>query len=372
MTFVIVTHVTHIYCNNQYFAYAPYIREVNVWLKYVDKVIIVAPLKITDASLIDIAYEHSNIEFVEINDFNILNPNQILKTIGKLPKIVFNIYKSFLKADHIHLRCPGNVGLLGAIIQILFPYKMKTAKYAGNWNPNTKAPISYRLQKSILRNTLLTRNIQVLVYGEWKSQTKNIKPFFTATYYENEKEAILSKSLDKTIKILFIGTLTKGKNPLYAIQMIEKLINVNKNVELTIYGEGHEREKLETYIFQNNLINNVFLRGNQNAETIKKAYQENHFVVLPSQSEGWPKALAEGMFWGCVPISTTVSCVPYMLDFGNRGLLLSIDLEKDSKKILQLISNENHYQKMIENGVVWSRKYTLDYFEQEIKLLLHR
>jgi glycosyltransferase involved in cell wall biosynthesis len=249
---------------------------------------------------------------------------------------------------------------------------MKTAKYAGNWNPNTKAPISYRLQKSILRNTLLTRNIQVLVYGEWKSQTKNIKPFFTATYYENEKEAILSKSLDKTIKILFIGTLTKGKNPLYAIQMIEKLINVNKNVELTIYGEGHEREKLETYIFQNNLINNVFLRGNQNAETIKKAYQENHFVVLPSQSEGWPKALAEGMFWGCVPISTTVSCVPYMLDFGNRGLLLSIDLEKDSKKILQLISNENHYQKMIENGVVWSRKYTLDYFEQEIKLLLHR
>jgi glycosyltransferase involved in cell wall biosynthesis len=154
--------------------------------------------------------------------------------------------------------------------------------------------------------------------------------------------------------------------------MIEKLINVNKNVELTIYGEGHEREKLETYIFQNNLINNVFLRGNQNAETIKKAYQENHFVVLPSQSEGWPKALAEGMFWGCVPISTTVSCVPYMLDFGNRGLLLSIDLEKDSKKILQLISNENHYQKMIENGVVWSRKYTLDYFEQEIKLLLHR
>ena len=76
------------------------------------------------------------------------------------------------------------------------------------------------------------------------------------------------------------------------------------------------------------------------------------------------------MFWGCVPIATSISCVPNMLDYGNRGLLLQVDLEKDANTIQELINNEELYQKMVADGVVWSRKYTLDYFEQEIKLLL--
>jgi hypothetical protein len=45
--------------------------------------------------------------------------------------------------DHIHLRCPGNMGLIGCFIQMLFPSKTKTAKYAGNWVPNNLGPISY-------------------------------------------------------------------------------------------------------------------------------------------------------------------------------------------------------------------------------------
>jgi hypothetical protein len=49
-------------------------------------------------------------------------------------------------------------------------------------------------------------------------------------------------------------------------------------------------------------------------------------VLLPSNSEGWPKAIAEGMFWGCVQLQTAVSCVPYMLDYGKEGLL-EMDLE---------------------------------------------
>ena len=31
--------------------------------------------------------------------------------------------------------------------------------------------------------------MQVLVYGEWEGSSKNIKPFFTATYSEMKKEA---------------------------------------------------------------------------------------------------------------------------------------------------------------------------------------
>ena len=36
MTFCIITHVPHTKHNNHYFGYAPYIREINIWLKRSD------------------------------------------------------------------------------------------------------------------------------------------------------------------------------------------------------------------------------------------------------------------------------------------------------------------------------------------------
>lgn len=371
MTFVIITHVPHIIENNQYFAYSPYVREMNVWLKYVDEVIIVAPIENSKKSPIHSHYDHSNIEFVAIDNFNILTVKSVFQTVFKIPSILFKIFRSFKKADHIHLRCPGNVGLLGSIIQIFFPFKMKTAKYAGNWDPKASSPITYRLQKSILSTAFLTRNMQVLVYGKWEGSTKNIKPFFTATYKVSDKLPVLPKSLENTIKIVFVGTLSSGKRPLYAIQLVEKLRNYGFSVELSLFGEGNERKSLEDYILNKKLSDYIILHGNQNEQVIQKIYQDSHFVLLPSQSEGWPKVIAEGMFWGCVPLATSISCVPFMVDFGNRGVLLDIDLDDDINQIQKLISDKKKYQEMVSKGIEWSRNYTLDKFEQEIKLLLH-
>ncbi len=141
-------------------------------------------------------------------------------------------------------------------------------------------------------------------------------------------------------------------------------------MQLTLFGEGNERKMLENYVSDNNLETFVFLKGNQNQEVIKKAYIENHFVVLPSMSEGWPKVVAEGMFWGCLPIATAVSCVPNMLDYGKRGVLLEMDLSKDVQQIALLLDTNESYQQMVGKAIDWSRKYTLDVFENEIKGLL--
>ena len=103
---------------------------------------------------------------------------------------------------------------------------------------------------------------------------------------------------------------------------------------------------------------------------VRKAYEKRHFVLLPSDSEGWPKAVAEGMFWGCVPVATPVSCVPFMLDYGNRGILLEMNLEKDVNQLETVLQNEIDYQIKSEKAVDWSRKHTLDVFEEEIKKLL--
>jgi len=370
MTFCIITHVSHGYQNDTYFAYSPYVREMNVWAKYVDKIILVAPLNLQNQASIDTNYTHESIYFREVSEFNFLSLLAIFATLFKLPKIAFEIYKAMKSSDHIHLRCPGNMGLLGCFVQILFPSKAKTAKYAGNWDPKAKQPISYQIQKWILSNTFLTRNMQVLVYGEWENSSNNIKPFFTASYYEKDKISVVPRALNGKISFVFVGTLSKGKQPLYAVQLVEQLYKNGHTVQLLVFGDGAEKETILNYISDNRLENIIFLKGNQNQEIIRKAYLENHFVVLPSLSEGWPKVVAEGMFWGCLPIATRVSCVPNMLEQGTRGLLLELILQDDVMHIQSLLQHNNLYQDKVNNAISWSRHYTLDIFENEIKQLL--
>lgn len=356
---------------NQYYGYAPYVWEMNIWIKQLDELIVVAPLENKKPTAIDSLYEHPNINFKRVSPFNLTTFKHTGSSIFKVPKILLQIVVAMQQADHIHLRCPGNMGLLACVAQIFFPFKPKTAKYAGNWDPKAKQPWTYRLQKWILSNTFLTRNMQVLVYGSWENQSKNIKPFFTATYSEAEKVP-MQKTINAsiTIKLIFVGNLVEGKNPMYAIQLLEQLRLTNENVVLDIYGEGILRASLEKYIETNHLEAFVILHGNQNQQVLKKAYQDSHFVVLPSKSEGWPKAIAEGMFWGCVPLVTAVSCLPDMLDQGNRGILLQMDLEKDATRIHKLINNSADFELKSTAALNWSRNYTVECFETEIQKLV--
>jgi glycosyltransferase involved in cell wall biosynthesis len=370
MKFAIITHVIHGKESGNYFGYEPYVREMNLWIKNVSEVLIVAPLQPISKSPIQEFYRHQKISFTPVANFDISGFKNLLRSLVVMPGVVWKIYQVMKEADHIHLRCPGNIGLLGCLVQILFPSKPKTTKYAGNWDPKAKQPLTYRLQKWILNNTFLTKNMQVLVYGEWKNNSKNIKPFFTASYFEKDKTEVKSRKLGGRISFVFVGTLSNGKQPLYAIQLIEQLFKKGHDVQLTLYGDGSERTMLEHYISENKLENIVFSKGNQNQEIIKNAYIENHFVVLPSLSEGWPKVIAEGMFWGCLPIASKVSCIPNMLGNGERGLLLDLKLNADAEKIEVILNNAKRYHEKAEKAMKWSRQFTMDSFENEIKLLL--
>ena len=371
MNFLIVTHVPHFNDRSYYSAYAPYVNEMNVWAKHVEKLVIMAPLAIGTKSAIDSAYNHSNIQFIAIENFNLLTVKNAVNAIIKLPLISWKMFKAMQNSDHIHLRCPGNMGLIGCFLQILFPHKIKTAKYAGNWDPSSKQPWTYKLQSWILSNRFLTRNMTVLVYGDWNNATANIKSFFTATYSQNEIVPISLPIEKKSFQFVFVGALVKGKNPLYAIQLIERLFSNGYEVSLKLFGEGVERTTLESYIITNQLSSYISLEGNQNRAALKQAYQQSQFVLLPSNSEGWPKAIAEGMFWGCIPIATAVSCVPYMLDYGKRGLLLEMDIDHDTIKIGNFLTDLAAMHDMQNEASSWSRQYTLERFETEIKSLLY-
>lgn len=370
MKLAIFTLVQHSYKDGHYCGYAPYVNEMNLWGNYVDEVTVVGIKKShNEINEIDTFY-NKPIKFVPVPNFNILGAADIVKTLLKVPYIFIKCIQVMRQADHIHLRCPANVSLVACFAQIFFPHKKKSTKYAGNWDPNSNQPWTYRLQQAILRNTFLTRNMQVLVYGEWPNETKNIHPFISATYYESEKVRFQPKDYTQPLSFVFAGALVVGKRPLLTIQIIEDLYRKGIPVVLHMYGDGPLMSELMAYVNTHHLESIVKLYGNQDKSVVKASLMKSHFNILPSKSEGWPKAVAEGMFFGCIPIATPVSCVGWMLGEGSRGILIDADLDTAVSQIITAL-NDADLDVMAEAALEWSQQYTFDRLEADIAKVIN-
>lgn len=344
---------------------------MNLWFRHVDHATVIAPLdRNTTPSEIDSAYDLKELELIEVPQIYFTDTYSILKSIFFLPYIIKNITTHMRSSTHIHLRCPGNMGLLGCVIQMFFPNTKKTAKYAGNWDWNSKQPKSYRLQQIILRNTFLTRNMQALVYGDWPDKTSNIRPFFTASYNKSEDIPFYKPDINECVNLIFLGTLSSNKRPILALQVLQELLEKGFRANLVYCGDGKDKARLHSYADEHQLQSHVKFLGNVDMNCVKQQLQRAHFLIFGSRSEGWPKAVAEAMWWGCIPITTGVSCVPQILGFGDRGIICEPFPSDMVRNILALLENPNNRLSISNGGKQWARHYTFEKFELEIKKLL--
>lgn len=369
MRFSIFTHAEHKIEKGKLYSYRPYVGEMNMWISNFDEVHVIAPLSENKLEVIDENYRHKNIDLICIPFLHFKTRKCFFQSIINSFKVILTLFGEMRKADHIHIRCPGNIGLLAALVQIFFPSKPKTVKYAGNWDRNSKQPLSYRFQKWLLANTFLSHNIKVLVYGKWENQSDNIISFFTATYSKDEKMKI-RKEFHPPYKFVFVGSLVDGKRPLLAIKVMRKLIDMGYEVELDLYGDGPCREAILKSISTLGLEDKITFHGNQSAELLKNAYKSAHFSILPSKSEGWPKAISEAMFFGCIPVATSISCVPWMLNQEKRGILIEPSVKSAVKKISTFLNNQKELDSLSLRAREWSQQYTTERFKVEIQKLL--
>lgn len=371
-TLAIFTLLTHKMKDGKLYGYSPYINEINMWASHFDRVLVVGYY--SDSKNIDKLeshYSHTNITLIRISEFNIKSFKGIFSLMLNLPITLVKMIRVMKRSDHFHFRCPSNVSAIAAVVQVFYPKKKKTTKYAGNWDPNSNQPLGYKFQKWLLSHSKLTKNMKLLVYGEWDSKSPYVVPFMSATYKDEEKVNFRLRDYKKSLKFVFIGAMVVGKRPLLTVQIIEALLKKYKNIELHMFGDGPLMTNVKSYISQYNLEAHVFMYGNQPKEKVKEVVKHADFTILPSKSEGWPKAIAEGMFFGAIPISTKISCLPWILDYGNRGILIDSNIESAVESInANLELGNEHLNNLSKKAMDWSQQFTVDRLEFEIKQMV--
>src|SRR5690606_20968930 len=153
-------------------------------------------------------------------------------------------------------------------------------------------PLSYRLQRWWLKKNLA--KCKVTINGYWSNQPNHCLSFENPCLTEQQiLDGVISakaKTFEPPYVFAFVGRLEDAKgvtNLLTALQKIPQ--EIIKKVHFV--GDGKQREM---YIKKAQFLGDKALfYGFLESETVHAILKEAHFFLLPSQSEGFPKVIAE-------------------------------------------------------------------------------
>ena len=144
----------------------------------------------------------------------------------------------------------------------------------------------------------------------------------------------------KTLCLVFVGRLIKGKSILNVIKSIRKLQNVN----LTIYGDGDERIKIMNFIKRNDLCKRVFLRGFQSNKKILNSLKKYDAFVAFHKYYEFPKTIIEASLVG-LPIILNRNPSLSIQEFRNLKILWTDDNVESYRKTIELFMKKKLYFK---------------------------
>jgi glycosyltransferase involved in cell wall biosynthesis len=108
--------------------------------------------------------------------------------------------------------------------------------------------------------------------------------------------------------LVFLGRLSPEKGIAFLIKAIGKLRAEShrdeKQLQLTIIGDGPQKAELQTLVENEGCASMVSFKGHLNRDELIRQLLVSDVCVLPSLSEGYPKARLDAMLCG-VPIITS-------------------------------------------------------------------
>jgi len=94
------------------------------------------------------------------------------------------------------------------------------------------------------------------------------------------------RSLDDKISIVYVGTLTSGKRPLYAIKLVEQLLKSHPNIEFSMYGNGNQKEQLQQYIVRPAIGKGCFSQREFSSRRDEKSLSGCSFFIVAIRKRG--------------------------------------------------------------------------------------
>lgn len=165
-----------------------------------------------------------------------------------------------------------------------------------------------------------------------------------ANAYQNDL-FVITNNKRRTGKFVFLGRLVSDKGADLAIQAIGLILNLFRldnritDIQLTIIGEGPERNMLENLVDDLNLISHITFTGILQGEQLVDCLNQHQYMLVPSRwEEPFGIVALEGMACGCIPIVSDSGGLPEAV--GEAGLVFKCnDVDSLLETMLQVYDN---------------------------------
>lgn len=141
-------------------------------------------------------------------------------------------------------------------------------------------------------------------------------------------------------KITCVGRLVPAKGQHILLEACSLLKQKGVEFQLTLIGDGPDRNSLEQFVANNNLQDSVTFTGVLGQDKVRMHYEKTDLFVLPSFAEGVPVVLMEAMAKEIPVISTRITGIPELIEHCQNGMLTT---PGDTKELAHTI------QTMLEN-----------------------
>jgi glycosyltransferase involved in cell wall biosynthesis len=371
MRLLIVSHVPHYRHDGGYFAYGPYAKEIEIWAELFSEIVIAAPLSLGPPPSETCRINRPNVRVSRQREVGGTRWLDKVSVVLALPALVVGLSREMWNADAIHVRCPGNLGLLGALLAPLFCRKL-VAKYAGQWNGFPGEEWTVRLQRWLLRSRWWRG--PVTVYGRSVDEAPHVIEFFstmfTADQLSRAKVSLAAKTWGSPPTVAFTGRLTRAKNADVLIKAVAELKSEGIHLQTFIVGDGPERERLKSLANSLNVQDLVVFTGGIVPERVPEYLERSDIFVLASETEGWPKSIAEAMAFGLICIGSDRGLIPKFLAEGRGLTVRPKDVSGLVDTLRRVATSPADYKEMRRRASQWAQVYSIEHLRDALQALL--
>lgn len=373
---LVITSVPHVRHEGRLHAYGPYVRELEVWAELFPTLTVAAPVREgrPDGDALPLPRAVAIVAQREVGGTTL---GAKLAALLALPRLALDLARAARGHDAVQVRCPGNLGLVGALVAPLLG-RPRIAKYAGQWGAFPGEAASVRFQRWVLASRWW--DAPVLAYADAEPASPRVVPFFSTALDEAQlprAAAAARRRADDGAaappRALYVGRLTAEKNVHVLLDALAELARAGLRVPCRIVGDGPARGALEARAASHGLADVVTFVGGVPFERVLAEYEAADVLVLPSQTEGWPKTLAEGMAFGLACVGPARGVVPGMLADG-RGLTVPPRdvpaLAAALRAVLAGPDGASRRRDLAARASAWASRFTRARFRDDLRQVL--
>ncbi|ELY78502.1 glycosyltransferase [Natrinema gari] len=127
---------------------------------------------------------------------------------------------------------------------------------------------------------------------------------------------------DRPIDVVFVGRFATVKGIHDILGALPRLVASKPDIRIELIGDGDLSDEVAAFVDRHGLSENVTCPGWVDHDDLPARLDDARTLLLPSRSEGVPKALLEAMACGTVPVAAAVGGIPDLVDDGSNGFLL--------------------------------------------------